>query len=54
VLAVPNVGAYGLTASLVAFLGHPPPLEVTVRSGQVLDVSTLALRREQPTDHDWE
>lgn len=30
VLAVPNVGAYGLYASLVAFLGHPLPMEVVV------------------------
>jgi diaminopimelate decarboxylase len=30
VLAVPNVGAYGLYASLVAFLGHPLPVEVVV------------------------
>lgn len=29
-LAVPNVGAYGLSASLVAFLGHPMPSEVVV------------------------
>ncbi|TDU04451.1 diaminopimelate decarboxylase [Streptomyces sp. 846.5] len=32
VLAVPNVGAYGLTASLVAFLGHPLPAEVITDS----------------------
>ncbi|MEU6847303.1 type III PLP-dependent enzyme [Streptomyces sp. NPDC046716] len=30
VLAVPNVGAYGLSASLVAFLGHPLPAEAVV------------------------
>ncbi|MBB5628308.1 type III PLP-dependent enzyme [Sphaerisporangium krabiense] len=30
VLAVPNVGAYGLNASLVAFLGHPLPGEYVV------------------------
>ncbi|TWV47508.1 type III PLP-dependent enzyme [Streptomyces misionensis] len=30
VLAVPNVGAYGLSASLVAFLGHPLPIEAVV------------------------
>ncbi|WP_020639047.1 hypothetical protein [Amycolatopsis balhimycina] len=29
-VAVPNVGAYGLCASLVAFLGHPLPAEVVV------------------------
>ncbi|WP_326952484.1 type III PLP-dependent enzyme [Amycolatopsis sp. NBC_01286] len=29
-VAVPNVGAYGLYASLIAFLGHPLPAEVVV------------------------
>ena len=29
-VAVPNVGAYGLTASLVAFLSHGAPVEVVV------------------------
>jgi diaminopimelate decarboxylase len=28
ILAFPNSGAYGLTASPIAFLGHPPPAEV--------------------------
>ncbi len=37
-LAVPNVGAYGLTASLVGFLSHPPPLEVAHRDGEILSV----------------
>ncbi|GAB3836114.1 type III PLP-dependent enzyme [Dactylosporangium cerinum] len=47
-LAVPNVGAYGLSASLVAFLGHPLPVEVVVdtdRADAVLDVSELRLVR---------
>lgn len=37
-LAVPNVGAYGLTASLIGFLSHPPPLEVVHRDGEILSV----------------
>ena len=37
-LAVPNVGAYGLTASLVGFLSHPAPLEVAHRDGEILSV----------------
>lgn len=37
-LAVPNVGAYGLTASLSGFLSHPPPLEVAHRDGEILSV----------------
>ena len=31
VVAVPNVGAYGLSASLVAFLGRQPPVEIAYR-----------------------
>lgn len=47
VLRVPNVGAYGLTASLLAFLGHPAPHEVVVDGGAVVDVSQLTwVRRE--------
>jgi diaminopimelate decarboxylase len=48
-VAVPNVGAYGLTASLVAFLGHGPAREVVVDSGHPgtpPHVSRLALIRE--------
>lgn len=46
VLRVPNVGAYGLTASVLAFLGHPAPLEVIVEGGRVTHVSRLALLRQ--------
>ncbi|HEY1570406.1 MAG TPA: type III PLP-dependent enzyme [Pseudonocardiaceae bacterium] len=49
VLAVPNVGAYGLTASLLAFLGHPAPVEVVTDGGDVLDVSRLHLTRSPAT-----
>jgi diaminopimelate decarboxylase len=45
VVRVPNVGAYGLSASLVAFLGHPLPREVVVERGKVIDVSRLELVR---------
>jgi diaminopimelate decarboxylase len=44
-LAVPNVGAYGLTASLIGFLGHPAPVEVVCDGDAVRDVSHLILRR---------
>ncbi|TDU62515.1 diaminopimelate decarboxylase [Prosthecobacter fusiformis] len=37
-LAVPNVGAYGLTASLVAFLSHPAPVEISYREGEMEQV----------------
>lgn len=46
VVSVPNVGAYGLYASLVAFLGHPLAREVVVDGGEVVHESRLALRRE--------
>ncbi|MEU1662143.1 type III PLP-dependent enzyme [Streptomyces sparsogenes] len=48
VVAVPNVGAYGLYASLVAFLGHPLPAEVVVdgdRPDREPEVSRLVLTR---------
>ncbi|MFE7741645.1 type III PLP-dependent enzyme [Nocardia sp. NPDC057455] len=42
-LVVPNVGAYGLSASLVAFLGRPAPAEVTLMDGEVRTASRLRL-----------
>ncbi|WP_318275306.1 type III PLP-dependent enzyme domain-containing protein [Streptomyces pharetrae] len=45
-LAVPNVGAYGLYASLLAFLGHPAPVEVVVDGGDLLHTSRLHLTRK--------
>ncbi|MDQ3933288.1 MAG: type III PLP-dependent enzyme [Actinomycetota bacterium] len=38
---VPNVGAYGATASLSSFLSHPAALEVSLRGGCVVDVARL-------------
>jgi len=40
-VAIPNVGAYGLTASLIGFLGHPPPAEVAYRGGRVVAAQRL-------------
>lgn len=37
-LAVPNVGAYGLTASLLGFLSHPAPMEIAYRGNEVAEV----------------
>lgn len=37
VLAVPNVGAYGLTASLLGFLSHETPAEVAYRGTEVVE-----------------
>ncbi|MEV5716989.1 type III PLP-dependent enzyme [Amycolatopsis mediterranei] len=42
---VANVGAYGLSASLVTFLGHPLPTEVVVDGGQIRSSSRLTLTR---------
>ncbi|WP_367045397.1 type III PLP-dependent enzyme [Streptomyces sp. Je 1-332] len=47
VLEFPNVGAYGLSASLLGFLGHPAPVEVVVRGERVLSASRLSLRRQE-------
>ncbi|WP_328611221.1 type III PLP-dependent enzyme [Amycolatopsis sp. NBC_00345] len=44
-VTVPNVGAYGLTASLLAFLGHRAPMEVVTRGNEVLVVSQLQVKR---------
>lgn len=44
-VTIPNVGAYGLTASLVMFLGRPAPTEVIVRSGAVVSASRIEHRR---------
>lgn len=45
VVEIPNAGAYGPTASLLAFLGRPAPGEVVVRGGEVVSVSRLDYRR---------
>jgi diaminopimelate decarboxylase len=45
-VAVPNVGAYGLYASLVAFLGHPLPVEVVIDDGRLRNMTQLRIHRE--------
>ena len=50
VLGVPNVGAYGLTASLIAFLGRECPVEVVVDGRDVEHVSSLVITRETRAD----
>jgi diaminopimelate decarboxylase len=45
-VAFPNVGAYGMTASLTGFLSRPAPVEVVLRGGVVLSASRLNHRRE--------
>jgi len=45
IVRVPNIGAYGLSASLVGFLSRPAPAEVFVSGGDVVSVSHLELHR---------
>jgi diaminopimelate decarboxylase len=47
VVAIPNVGAYGLTASLVAFTGLQPPAEVCCRGTSVVTVHRLRTGHER-------
>jgi diaminopimelate decarboxylase len=42
-LTIPNVGAYGLTASLVAFLGRPMPVEVVLDGETVVGSRRLTV-----------
>jgi diaminopimelate decarboxylase len=44
-VTIPNVGAYGLTASLLGFLSRPMPAEVVVKDGRVVSASQLELSR---------
>jgi diaminopimelate decarboxylase len=44
-ITVPNVGAYGATASLMLFLSRAAPREVVVRGDEVLTVSQLKVNR---------
>lgn len=46
-VTIPNVGAYGLTASLVAFLGHRLPVEAVVDGAQPCRASRLGLVRTE-------
>ena len=48
---IPNVGAYGVTASLTGFLSRPVPLEIAHRSGEVVALHRLRSGHEQ-CDHD--
>ncbi len=45
VVAVPNVGAYGLTASLLAFLGHHAPTEVVINGTELVSATRLSMCR---------
>ncbi|MDX3110283.1 type III PLP-dependent enzyme domain-containing protein [Nonomuraea angiospora] len=45
VVTVPNAGAYGMTASLLMFLGRPAPTEVVMRGDQVVSSSHVLFVR---------
>jgi len=47
VLRIPNVGAYGLTASLLAFLSREIPVEVILDNTTVRHVSRMQLKRKE-------
>jgi diaminopimelate decarboxylase len=47
VVCVPNVGAYGLTASLVGFLSRVPPLEIVYRGWHYVHAYRLRMDHEQ-------
>ncbi|WP_370947420.1 type III PLP-dependent enzyme [Amycolatopsis sp. cg5] len=44
-VVIPNVGAYGPTASLLMFLGRPAPTEVIVRGDELVSVSRIEHER---------
>ncbi|MEY9891963.1 diaminopimelate decarboxylase [Catenulispora sp. MAP5-51] len=49
VIVVPNVGAYGVSASLQGFLSRPVAVEAVVRGGQVVSATRLeSVRTEVP------
>ncbi|MFJ3232120.1 type III PLP-dependent enzyme [Streptomyces sp. NPDC086787] len=47
VLAVPNTGAYGPTASLLLFLGRPAPTELLLSGGEVVSATRLVTTRTE-------
>lgn len=47
VVTIPNVGAYGLTASLVAFAGLQPPTEVCCRGDSIVTAHRLRTGHER-------
>lgn len=46
-IGIPNVGAYGITASLLGFLSHPPPLEIAHDGGQAEEIWRLRYGHER-------
>ena len=46
-VTIPNVGAYGLNASLANFLGHPYPVEIVVDGMSVVSRTRQTVIRER-------
>lgn len=46
-LVIPNVGAYGLTASLLGFLSHEAPAEVVVSADGIVSATRLSIARSE-------
>lgn len=46
-VAVPNVGGYGLTASLLAFLSRPAAVEIVVDGSKICTADRLTLTRQE-------
>ena len=62
-IEIPNVGAYGLSASLMGFLSRPTPAEVLVRGTDTLSASRVHFDRldllmsthyEAPSNQNWD
>ncbi|MBB6351433.1 diaminopimelate decarboxylase [Nonomuraea muscovyensis] len=46
VVTIPNAGAYGMTASLVMFLGRPAPTEIVLAGDAIVSVSRVEFNRK--------
>lgn len=46
-VSIPNVGAYGLTASLIAFLSRPSPAEVVHVGDEIVEAYRFGARQER-------
>ncbi|QMV40601.1 type III PLP-dependent enzyme domain-containing protein [Cohnella cholangitidis] len=46
-IVIPNVGAYGLTSSLLGFLSRESPLEIVYSVNEVIDISRIELERKK-------
>ncbi|MDR1265307.1 MAG: hypothetical protein LBK42_07025 [Propionibacteriaceae bacterium] len=53
VVSIPNVGAYGLTASLIGFLSRPAPLELVVDGDRIIESSCLSIVRKGDKNYDY-